>query len=154
MSISDKTLWYMAKEVYGSRYKKVGFKISVVNSSAKIIDSTSDINGNHASYESYGLQASLIKVNGQYVVAARGTANEGKDFAADYDLTDPDGYKKPSQFKDFNRFIEKMHKLHPDFEPHKAVYTGHSLGGTLATQAAVHYEKYALIYFIATSQTY
>lgn len=139
-------MWYATVLSYQNKmYHVVGKKVSGIKKS-KIVDSTSDSNGNHASYESHGLQASLIKVNGQYVVAARGTANEAQDFVADYDLTDPDAYKKPSQFKDFDRFIEKMQKLHPDFDPHKAVYTGHSLGGALASQAAVHYDAQASVF--------
>ncbi|WP_229718014.1 lipase family protein, partial [Ligilactobacillus salitolerans] len=39
-----------------------------------------------------------------------------------------------------------MHRLHPGFDPQKATYTGHSLGASLATYAAVHYDAKATVF--------
>lgn len=132
MEITDEKLWEVSKLLYTKQYKEIETNYAHIN--LNIMDSTSK-SKKHLSYESHGLQASLIKVNGQYVVAARGTSGKG-DYIQDLDLTDPDAYQKKSQFTDFQRFIEKMHQLHPDFDPRKAIYTGHSLGGALATKAA------------------
>ncbi|HIW89399.1 MAG TPA: hypothetical protein H9869_05960 [Candidatus Ligilactobacillus excrementipullorum] len=79
MCITDEILWKAAKDVYRPDYNKLEkFIDKPTQAEGYYVDSTSDLSGNHASYESHGLQASLIKVNGQYVVAARGTANEDR----------------------------------------------------------------------------
>lgn len=143
MSISSKKLWITAKYVYKTKYSDIGNYIPSVENS-EIIDSTAKSQV-HADFESHGLQASLIQIDGQYVVATRGTSDK-TDFKQDADLNDPEAYQKASQFKDLACFLTEMQKEHPDFKPNEATYTGHSLGAALASFAAVHYRAEATVF--------
>ncbi|USS90283.1 lipase family protein [Fructilactobacillus carniphilus] len=135
-ALSDKTLWNFSKDVYGDSYKKLK-KYMPYNRNAIVIGTTA-----HTNFEAHGLQASLIKVDGQYVVACRGTAGQLSDFVQDGELANPEAYKQSSQFTDLRGFVNKMQKKY-GFNPKNLVFTGHSLGGALASYGAVTYNARA-----------
>ncbi|GBG95470.1 hypothetical protein LFYK43_19290 [Ligilactobacillus salitolerans] len=105
MTISDKLLWYVSQDEYQPIYNKLQKSFPDLPDDSRVIDSTSKLH-THSSYESHGLQASLIKVNGQYVVAARGTSGAG-DAKQDFDLTDPDATRKSLNLRIFSNLLKK-----------------------------------------------
>lgn len=143
MEMNDQQLWKAAYGAYGSGYNKNGQRFSSLKD-ATIVDSTSKTT-NHVSFESNGLQASLLKIDGQYIVTYRGSTDLA-DFKQDGDLINPNAAESSSQFKDAQAFIEQMKQLHPDFDPSQATYTGHSLGAALASYSAIKYNAKATVF--------
>ncbi|MDR0299182.1 MAG: hypothetical protein LBI13_03755, partial [Streptococcaceae bacterium] len=122
-----------------------------------VIASTGDTQESKNTFEQNGLQASVVNVDGQVTVVFRGsealTTNFGQqnyDWAQDVGFNDPYGYEKGnSQIKDAAAWIAS------EQQPGGALYgvdmsqvtfTGHSLGGGLASWAAVHYEGTGVVF--------
>ncbi len=72
-----------------------------------------------------GFHGEAFYKNGKVVIAMRGT-DDKDDLANDIDMAKK---KLPNQYADAQKFYEKVRK---DFPNQEIVFTGHSLGGSLA----------------------
>lgn len=123
-----------------------------------VIDST-----HGTDYESQGLQASVVVGNdanghpdpNQKVVVIRGsngmTNPDGqKDWGQDLGLNDPLGYEEDSQFKDAVDYVDSQIAAGnisiEDIQSGKVTFTGHSLGGAIASYLAEKYGGEATVF--------
>lgn len=123
-----------------------------------VIDST-----HGTDYENQGLQASVVVGNdangnpdpNQKVVVIRGSEPFGdpegnKDWGQDLGLNDSQAYKKDSQFKDAVDYVESQIAAGnisvEDIQSGKVTFTGHSLGGAVASYLAEKYGGEATVF--------
>ncbi|GAB2025408.1 hypothetical protein OfM1_14790 [Lactovum odontotermitis] len=159
MTISEATFLDLAKGVYQNSEYSVNDKLGT-DTQAKVIGSTSE---NTAKFESNGLQASIVKVDGQTVVAFRGSqdmdtsmlnpdvsqrTDGAKDWDTDLGLNSAEGYTKDSQFKDADKWLKEQQKsgVLKGVDMNQVTFTGHSLGGALASYEAVRYEAKGVVF--------
>lgn len=115
-------------------------------------DASNEVEGGFYDYEQNGLQASMVDAgNGEKVIAFRGTKAGDGDVGQDLGLNDSNAYQsEEAQFQDAKAYVDYLissgQVSERDIMDGKVTFTGHSLGGALASYVAIEYGGQATVY--------
>ncbi|MDR0898810.1 MAG: DUF2974 domain-containing protein [Lactobacillaceae bacterium] len=110
--------------------------------------------------ESNGLQANLAQVNGQKVISFRGTeTSESNDLSTDAGLNNPLAYQDSNnQFIDAKKYVQRLLDkgliTQKEITSGKVTFTGHSLGGAIASYTAVNFGGNATVFSAPSAYNY
>jgi hypothetical protein len=154
--VTEKELMLLSRYEYVCTYPKQGKEFLKKNAEdmPRGIKLLARTNMDKAEFENHGLQASLYEVNGQKVMVFRGSegfnsVNGRKDWFQDFLLNDPNANRyEDGQFSDYKRWIQRLvsEGFVAESDLKKIIYTGHSLGGALATAAAVEFDGKGVVF--------